>query len=57
VYVVVINIFRNEKKVNVFRVKDLKIYESGVQSQREELPHILKHLLIIKDQEENICYD
>jgi hypothetical protein len=28
--------FSNEKKVNVFKVKDLEIYENGVQSQKEE---------------------
>jgi hypothetical protein len=37
VYSFVIGIFRYEKKINVFRVKDLKIYESGVQSLKEEL--------------------
>ncbi len=33
----VISFSPNEKKVNVFKVKDLKIYENGVQSQREDL--------------------
>jgi hypothetical protein len=33
----VISFFPNEKKVNVFKVKDLKIYENDVQSQREDL--------------------
>jgi hypothetical protein len=56
VYAFVIGIFRNEKKVNVFRVKDLKIDENGIQSQREELAP-RRTFLIIKDQEENICYD
>jgi len=37
VYAFVIGIFQNEKKVNVFKVKYLEIYESGVQFQREEL--------------------
>jgi hypothetical protein len=36
-YACVIGNSWNEKKVNVFRIKDLKIYEYGVQSQREEL--------------------
>jgi len=60
VYAFIISIFLNDKKVNVFKVKDLKIYENGIQSQREELgikAHILKHLTIIRDQQENIYYD
>jgi hypothetical protein len=36
-YAFVIGISQNEKKVNVFRIKDLEIYENGVQYQREKL--------------------
>jgi hypothetical protein len=40
-YAFVIGISQNEKKVNVFKVKHLEIYEDGVQYQRKELA--LKH--------------
>jgi len=36
-YAFVIGNHQNEKKVNVFRVKDLEIYENDFQTQREEL--------------------
>ncbi len=59
-YAFIIGTFWNHKKINVFKVKDPIIYENGIQSQREELgtkAHILKHLTIIRDQQENIYYD
>ncbi len=48
----------NEKNVNVFKVKDLEIYEHDFQTQREELKlsHTL-HLIIIKYQQEIFYYD
>jgi len=44
--------------VNVFKVKDLEIYEHDFQTQREELKlsHTL-HLIIIKYQQEIFYYD
>jgi hypothetical protein len=37
VYAFVISNPRNEKKVNVFKIKDLKIYEHDFKTQKEEL--------------------
>jgi hypothetical protein len=36
-YAFVIGNYQNEKKVNVFRFKDTKVYENDFQTQREEL--------------------
>ncbi len=36
-YAFVIGNHQNEKKVNVFKVKDIEIYENDFQTQRKEL--------------------
>jgi hypothetical protein len=37
VYAFVIGNPRNEKKINVFKIKDFKIYEHDFETQKEEL--------------------